>query len=446
MQDEMNSERQEQERPVSRRKSNKGRTVALTLVCAILFGLVAGGVTFGVNYVGNTITASIQQADDKVRTIEAKTQNSDSTGTEETEQLPSGTTLSNTEGLSVSEVVENSMCSMVTIGTVSVQEMRDFFYGTRQYEVEGAGTGVIVGINDEELLIATNSHVVQGAKSVSVGFIDSSVCEAYVKGTDYESDLAVVGVKLDNISDETAAAIRVIGMGNSDDLVLGEQVIAIGNALGYGQSVTVGYVSALNRDLTLTDNNGQPFVSSGLIQTDAAINSGNSGGALLNMRGELVGINEAKSSMTASGVTVDGVGYAIPIAKAEPILEELMALTTKDVVPEDQVGYLGINCADVTSDVSSTYNMPMGVAVTNVIAGSPAEEAGLKKGDVLVELEGRSIRSYEDLRAVLQYYGAGETVELTVMRSDNGEYSEMSIRITLADKATIDALTQQDNT
>ena len=446
MQDEMNSERQEQERPVSRRKSNKGRTVALTLVCAILFGLVAGGVTFGVNYVGNTITASIQQADDKVRTIEAKTQNSDSTGTEETEQLPSGTTLSNTEGLSVSEVVENSMCSMVTIGTVSVQEMRDFFYGTRQYEVEGAGTGVIVGINDEELLIATNSHVVQGAKSVSVGFIDSSVCEAYVKGTDYESDLAVVGVKLDNISDETAAAIRVIGMGNSDDLVLGEQVIAIGNALGYGQSVTVGYVSALNRDLTLTDNNGQPFVSSGLIQTDAAINSGNSGGALLNMRGELVGINEAKSSMTASGVTVDGVGYAIPIAKAEPILEELMALTTKDVVPEDQAGYLGINCADVTSDVSSTYNMPMGVAVTNVIAGSPAEEAGLKKGDVLVELEGRSIRSYEDLRAVLQYYGAGETVELTVMRSDNGEYSEMSIRITLADKATIDALTQQDNT
>ena len=222
------------------------------------------------------------------------------------------------------------MPSVVTISTMSVEEMRSFFGGTQQYEVEGAGTGVIVGENDSELLIATNNHVVEGATSLSVGFIDESTAEAEVKGSDADNDLAVVSVKLSDISSDTMNQIKIASIGDSDDLELGQQVVAIGNALGYGQSVTCGYVSALNRSLTLTDENGTTINSTGLIQTDAAINPGNSGGALLNMKGELVGINEAKSSSTPDGSSVDNIGFAIPIDKAEESLKDLMNLPTRE--------------------------------------------------------------------------------------------------------------------
>ena len=441
-------------RPVRKKRHTRAGTLAFTIACALVFGVIAGGVSFGVNYLGNKAVQSTVQAVEEMKKQDSPTiqqqilapKSTDSAAqTEEAgaEEKSSGDTTVSETVLTPIQVVEKSKSAMVTISTVSVQEMRDFFYGTRSYEVEGAGTGVIVGTNETELLIATNYHVVEGATSVSVGFIDESVCEAYVKGTDYQNDLAVVGVKLESIPSETASQISVITMGDSEELQLGEQVVAIGNALGYGQSVTVGYISAFNRELNLTYASGQSFTSSGLIQTDAAINSGNSGGALLNMKGELVGINEAKSSYTSSGVTVDSIGYAIPISKAEPILEELMAMTTRDIVPAEQAGYLGVNCADVTEDIAEMYNMPVGVAFTNVIEGSPAAAAGIKKGDVLVEMEGRTIRAYQDLKNVLQYYAAGDTVELKVMRSDDGEYIEQTVQVTLADKSEIDALQTQ---
>ena len=441
-------------RPVRKKRRTRAGTLAFTIACALVFGVIAGGVSFGVNYLGNKAVQSTVQAVEEMKKQDSPTiqqqilapKGTDSAAqTEEAgaEEKSSGDTTVSETALTPIQVVEKSKSAMVTISTVSVQEMRDFFYGTRSYEVEGAGTGVIVGTNETELLIATNYHVVEGATEVSVGFIDESVCEAYVKGTDYQNDLAVVGVKLESLPSETASQISVITMGDSEKLQLGEQVVAIGNALGYGQSVTVGYISAFNRELNLTYASGQSFTSSGLIQTDAAINSGNSGGALLNMKGELVGINEAKSSYTSSGVTVDSVGYAIPISKAEPILEELMAMTTRDIVPAEQAGYLGVNCADVTEDIAEMYNMPVGVAFTNVIEGSPAEAAGIKKGDVLVEMEGRTIRAYQDLKNVLQYYAAGDTVELMVMRSDDGEYIEQTVQVTLAGKSEIDALQTQ---
>ena len=228
------------------------------------------------------------------------------------------------------------MPSVVTISTMSVEEMRSFFGGTRQYEVEGAGTGVIVGKNDSELLIATNNHVVEGASSLSVGFIDEESAAAEVKGTDVDNDLAVVSVKLSDIPDDTMNQIRIATAGDSDELQLGDQVVAIGNALGYGQSVTSGYVSALDRDLTLTDQNGTTINSTGLIQTAAAINEGNSGGALLNMNGELIGINEAKTASSSTGTSVDNIGFAIPIDKAEKSLQQLMNLTTREKVDASQ--------------------------------------------------------------------------------------------------------------
>ena len=291
--------------------------------------------------------------------------------------------------------------------------------------------GVIVGQNETELLIATNNHVVQGAQSLSVGFIDETSVEGQIKGSDADNDLAVVSVKLEDIPEETMGQIKIATLGDSDELELGDQVVAIGNALGYGQSVTSGYVSALDRDLSLTDNAGNTIESTGLIQTDAPINSGNSGGALLNMKGELVGINEAKSSMTSSGTTVDGVGFAIPLAKAEPILEELMNLETRDKVDENQASYLGIEGVNVTSEASQMYGMPQGVGISTVVENGPADQAGVKRGDVLTEFDGRAIDNFDELKDVLQYYAAGEQVEIVVQRSNEGEYKPVTLTVTL---------------
>ena len=373
---------------------------------------------FGVNAAGNYLAGN-DSSSDEVGQTQTTASDSNSSSSDGSGQ---GT---------VAEVAKNAMPSVVTISTMSVEEMRSFFGGTQQYEVQGAGTGVIVGENDTELLIATNNHVVEGATSLSVGFIDEESVEGEVKGTDVNNDLAVVSVKLSDIPEDTMNQIKIATVGDSDDLQLGDQVVAIGNALGYGQSVTSGYVSALDRDLTLTDQSGTTINSTGLIQTDAAINEGNSGGALLNMKGELIGINEAKSSSTSTGAAVDNIGFAIPIDKAEESLQQLMNLKTREKVDASQASYLGIRGEDVSAEASELYGIPAGVVITEVVENGPADQAGVKKGDILTELDGRSISSMAQLQDVLQYYAAGETVDLVVQRSDNGEYQAQTLSITL---------------
>ena len=412
----MKDEENEKEMETKEKQSMSMKKKWVTLVSmAVVFGLIAGGVMYGVNAAGNRLYAQ--------------------------NHISSTDTLSDTDGdssdsagdnsASVEEVTKNAMPSLVTISTMSVEEMRNFFGGTQKYEVEGAGTGVIVGENDSELLIATNNHVVEGASSLSVGFIDESTVEGSVKGTDADNDLAVVSVKLSDIPDDTMKQIKIATVGNSDDLELGEQVVAIGNALGYGQSVTCGYVSALDRDLTLTDESGATINSTGLIQTDAAINPGNSGGALLNMKGELIGINEAKTASTPDGSSVDNIGFAIPIDKAESSIKDLMNLPTREKVDESQASYLGIQGSSVTSDITQLYGIPEGVAVSEVVENGPADAAGIQKGDVITELDGRTISNIEQLQDTLQYYAAGETVKVTVERQENGSYQAEEATVTL---------------
>ena len=399
-----------------------GKKWAGVVAMALVFGLVAGGTMVGVNAAGSYLEERADAAD---KISQTQTTGSDSN---------TGSSAGSQTG-TVAEVAKNARPSGVTISTMSVEEMRSFFGGTQQYKVEGAGTGVIVGKNDSELLIATNNHVVEGATSLSVGFIDEESVAGEIKGTDVENDLAVVAVKLSDIPEDTMNQIKIATVGDSDELQLGDQVVAIGNALGYGQSVTSGYVSALDRDLTLTDQNGTTINSTGLIQTDAAINEGNSGGALLNMNGELIGINEAKTASSSTGTSVDNIGFAIPIDKAETSLKQLMNLTTREKVDASQASYLGIAGQDVSSEVTELYGIPSGVVVSEVVENGPADEAGVKKGDILTELDGRSISNMEQLQDVLEYYAAGETVDLTVQRADNGEYQEQTLSITLGSAA-----------
>ena len=416
---EFTQDQQKKEKKVREKKPmTTGRKWATVVAMALVFGLIAGGTMFGVNAAGNYLAGN-DSSSDQVGQTQTTSSDSNSSSSDGSGQ---GT---------VAEVAKNAMPSVVTISTMSVEEMRSFFGGTQQYEVEGAGTGVIVGENDTELLIATNNHVVEGATSLSVGFIDEESVEGEVKGTDVNNDLAVVSVKLSDIPEDTMNQIKIATVGDSDDLQLGDQVVAIGNALGYGQSVTSGYVSALDRDLTLTDQSGTTINSTGLIQTDAAINEGNSGGALLNMKGELIGINEAKSSSTSTGAAVDNIGFAIPIDKAEESLQQLMNLKTREKVDASQASYLGIRGEDVSAEASELYGIPTGAVITEIVENGPADQAGVKKGDILTELDGRSISSMAQLQDVLQYYAAGETVDLVVQRSDNGEYQAQTLSITL---------------
>ena len=334
------------------------------------------------------------------------------------------------QSLDVSDIASATMPSIVSITNKSVQEVQNYFdmFGMggqmQEQEVESAGSGIIVGQNDTELLIVTNNHVVENADTLSVAFVDNEVYEAAIKGTDADNDLAVVAVKLEEISDDTMSEIKAIQLGDSENLQVGEQVVAIGNALGYGQSVTTGIVSAVDRQLDEASCN--------LIQTDAAINPGNSGGALLNMQGQLVGINSAKLASTE----VEGMGYAIPVSVAQPIMEDLMSRTTREKVSEDQASSIGIKGVDVDSETAETYGMPQGAYVAEVNEGSAAEKAGLKEGMIITKFDGTSVKSMSDLKAQLAYYAAGETVNLTVSVADNGEYQEKDLHITLdaADK------------
>ena len=401
---------------------------AITL-SAVLFGSVAAGSFQAVNYfspVSKTTNSSSQtsKSNSSSASLLKTTTTSDS---------------SNKGSLDVSDITTSAMPSIVAITNKSVQEVQDYFsqFGfrgqgqTQTQETESQGSGIIIGKNDTELLMVTNNHVVEGADTLSVCFIDNKVYEANVKGTDAENDLAVIAVPLDSISDDTMSQIAVASIGDSDSLKVGEQVVAIGNALGYGQSVTTGIVSATNRTLDSEDSSEASYDGISLIQTDAAINPGNSGGALLNMNGELIGINEAKYSSTQ----VEGMGFAIPISKAEPILQNLMNLTTRYKVSDDKAAYIGINMADVSADVSQNYGIPTGVCIMSVVDGSPAADAGFKKGDVITTFDGRSISNAKGLKETLTYYAAGETVDVTVQRADNGEYKEVTLTLTLGSAA-----------
>ena len=383
----------------------------LRLVCmAVAFGIIAGGVMVGMNYLGGRM-ASEEESIPQTSTVKVTAQAEDSDA--------------------VVVVAKEAMPSVVTISTMSVEEMRSFFGGTQEIQVQGAGTGVIVNKNESELLIATNNHVVEGATQLSVGFVDQSSVEAQVKGIDVDNDLDVVTVQLSDIPAETLSQLKIATIGDSDELELGQPVVAIGNALGYGQSVTTGVVSALNRDLSLTDESGTAITSTGLIQTDAAINPGNSGGALLNMAGELIGINEAKTSSSGSGGSVDNIGFAIPIDKAEDSLKELMNLPTREKVDPSEASYLGIEGETITQDITQLYGIPTGVGVVAVEQGSPAEKAGIQQGDVITQFDGRAVANQQQLSDTLQYYKAGETVDVTLQRADNGQYAGQTVSVTL---------------
>ena len=422
-----------------RNQNSFQKKAGATIALAVIFGLVAAVVFQAANFAAdrflNTGKSSVQiKTTDSVDLQE--TASDDSTADK---------VLSDSENGTVAAVAQASMPSVVAITTVSVQEIPSFFgYSSHQYKSASTGSGIIVGDNDDELLIATNNHVVDGATTLSVCFIGDDVANAEtetvnagdngdlnvedavsakIKGTDADNDLAVVAVKKSDIPEDTLNQIKIAQIGSSDDLAVGQQVVAIGNALGYGQSVTSGWISALNRTISTDDGTN----STGLIQTDAAINPGNSGGALLNMKGELIGINSAKYADSA----VEGMGYAIPISKAKPILEELMNRETREKVGCSKKGYLGVSLANLTTEAIEMYNMPTGAFVRNVENDSPAQEAGICKGDIIVKFDGQKVSDGDDLLDKLQYYKSGEKIEAVIARATNGEYEENTIELTL---------------
>lgn len=395
-----------------------------TVACAVLFGVVAGVVMFGVNRVANHFWPEEKEPVKQVSNVQLQQGNSskDETNTGNTNAEQEFSDIK----FSVSEVAESCMPSVVSITNASVTTVKNYFGGTQEYESKSSGSGIIVGQNEEELLIATNNHVIDGAETITIAFCDESVYEAQKKGSASNADLAVVAVRLSDMTKETLEAIRVIKIADAEKIQIGEQVVAIGNALGYGQSVTSGWVSALER--SVEDENGN--TADCLIQTDAAINPGNSGGALLNMRGELIGINSAKINST----TVEGMGYAISIGKAEPILNELMNLKTRYKVDPSKACYVGISCQNVEAIITQMYGIPAGAFISEVVEKGPAEKAGIKKGDVIVKFDGQTVSSANALIELLEYYAAGETVEFVVARASEGKYTEVTLTITLGNK------------
>ena len=339
----------------------------------------------------------------------------------------SGVLTASTTGITTSDatdVVEKVMPAMVSIVN-NYTQTATYFGQPIEQDGTASGSGIIVGENDTELLIATNYHVIEDAKELLVHFIDDADVKAVVKGSDPDMDLAVIAVKLADMEQSTLDSVKIAKLGDSDSLKLGQSVIAIGNALGYGLSVTGGYVSALNREVELEDGSKGTF-----IQTDAAINPGNSGGALINMNGEVIGINSNK----IGGTVVEGIGYAIPISAAEPILSDLMTYETREKVDDSQVGYLGIIPQSVTSDAAELYGMPEGVYISQVEDGTPAAEAGLLRGDIIQKLDNKKVSTADELREQLKYYSAGETIDVLVMRSIDGEYVERTVTVTLGER------------
>ena len=436
-----------------RKIAKKGLTLSL---CAVLAGGLAAGSFEGVNklagWSGATTVEAASNKDETTLTY-AKSEKKDADTTDSKSDTGKDTGSTAKGNLDVSEIASEALPSIVSITTKSVQEVQNYFgmYGMYGYapqqqeqEVEGSGSGIIVGKNDDELLIATNYHVVEGADTLSVAFTDGNAVEASVKGFDEERDLAVVSVSLDDVKDDTMDAISIAKIGSSDDLKVGEQVIAIGNALGYGQSVTTGIVSAKNRRMdsdnnTVTDGSDDSSDGVNLIQTDAAINPGNSGGALLNMEGEVVGINSAKLASTE----VEGMGYAIAISDVTDILQNLMNETSRDKLDDSEHGVLGIEGSSVSSEAVQMYGIPAGVFVKKVTEGGAADKAGLKANSVITEFNGKTVSSTDQLIEYLSYYEPDEEVELTVQVPHGTSYKEETVKVTLDENT--DAGDSDDN-
>ena len=431
-----------------RKIAKKGLTLSL---CAVLAGGLAAGSFEGVNklagWSGATTVEAASNKDETTLTY-AKSEKKDADTSDSKSDTGKDTGSTAKGNLDVSEIASEALPSIVSITTKSVQEVQNYFgmYGMYGYapqqqeqEVEGSGSGIIVGKNDDELLIATNYHVVEGADTLSVAFTDGNAVEASVKGFDEERDLAVVSVSLDDVKDDTMDAISIAKIGSSDDLKVGEQVIAIGNALGYGQSVTTGIVSAKNRRMdsdnnTVTDGSDDSSDGVNLIQTDAAINPGNSGGALLNMEGEVVGINSAKLASTE----VEGMGYAIAISDVTDILQNLMNETSRDKLDDSEHGVLGIKGSSVSSEAVQMYGIPAGVFVKKVTEGGAADKAGLKANSVITEFNGKTVSSTDQLIEYLSYYEPDEEVELTVQVPHGTSYKEETVKVTLDENTDAD--------
>lgn len=397
----------------SRRKTSPGKRIVGLVAAGFLFGAVAGVTMAGVNLALGHGSGSNQAAEEEL-----------SKAPEETEALAPAVPAIVSTGNDVSAIVENAMPSVVAINNKVIYTQQNWFFGEQQYEASGSGSGIIVGKNDSELLIMTNNHVVADSTELSVCFIDGTSVEAAIKGTDSDSDLAVIAVNLSDIPAETMSQIKEAELGDSDSLKLGQGVVAIGNALGMGQSVTVGYVSALNKEVKFSDG------SRTLLQVDAAINPGNSGGALLNMQGELIGINSAKYADT----DVEGIGYAIPISFAKDIIDDLMTKTTKVEVAEEEQGYLGIQLQNIDSRMAQAYGMPQGIYVYKIVEGGAAANSDLRERDIITKFDGERVKTGEDLQKMLTYYKGGSTVTLTVETLDNGAYTEREVSVTLGFK------------
>jgi len=402
---------------IQKKKSKWSIRICSMVLSGLLFGAAAAAAFSGVSTLlkKETVVAETQKAASEPKTMVGLTTVSYSADAAILSQA-----------LDVSDIAEGMMPAMVSITNISVQEVQSYFgmFGRQQLQqLQSSGTGIIIGKNENELLIVTNNHVVEDATTLSVCFVDNAVCEASVKGADPDNDLAVIAVKLDSISAETTAEIKFATIGNSDELRVGQQVVAIGNALGYGQSVTTGIVSALGRQIDTTD--------AIMIQTDAAINPGNSGGALLNMNGEVVGINSAKFSSTE----VEGMGYAISITTATPIIEDLMNRTTRERVSDENASYLGIRGEDISSSISSAYGIPQGIYITYLDNDSPLKDAGVTVKSVITHFDGIRVTGSSNLENRLQYYAAGETVEVTIQVIEGNEYVEKTVTITLGSAA-----------
>lgn len=406
------------------------KKTAWIVLSAVLFGTVAGTVMTGVQIASSGMVSqffAIVSSDEKLPE-------------QGEELLPEPFPGGNIQGIlpevpavpapatDVSQVVEEAMPAVVAVASTAVYQTPDFGFGwffgggSQSYEVPSSGSGIIIGENDTELLIVTNNHVVQDTVSLKITFVDDTAVDAAVKGTDPDTDLAVISVPLDQIPQETKEKIAVARLGDSDGLKVGQGVIAIGNALGYGQSVTVGYVSALNREIKTSDGNARV-----LLQTDAAINPGNSGGALLNMKGEVIGINAAKYSSTE----VEGIGYAIPVSGVQDILDELMNRKTRSEVAEEKRGYLGIQGTTVDEDAAAAFGMPKGVYVYKILKDGAAADSQLREKDIITKLDGMTVKSMQELQKLLKGYEAGETIELLVQRQEDGQYKEIQIPVTL---------------